>query len=337
VERGTGAAAQVPDISVVVCTHTPRRLALLRECLESLTAGSQRPAEVIVVVDSNPALLQRLRAGDFAGVVVLPSDGSGVSMARNTGIAAARGEVVAFIDDDAVADPDWLRAIGRPFADPSVVAVGGRILPRWEVPNRTLPDELLWVVGCTYAGHPVRPQPVTRPIACNMAARRDALVAAGGFPREFGPSGPVAKSHSNEEIALAVELRRKYGQTCIWYVPDALVHHFVPAARGTWAYLWHRCVAEGKSKADVRLQFGSQALGFDRSYARHTLLPAIGRYAARAATRRDRAAAVLALAGAGGLFVTATAYGARTVSRRLGWARLGLARLGLARLDRGRS
>jgi hypothetical protein len=68
-------------------------------------------------------------------------------------------------------------------------------------------------------------------------------------------------------------------------------------------------------------------------------LPAIGRYAARAATRRDRAAAVLALAGAGGLFVTATAYGARTVSRRLGLERLDLARArrALARVGRGGS
>jgi glycosyltransferase involved in cell wall biosynthesis len=329
VERGTWAAAptpepipeQAPDISVVVCTHTPRRLTLLRECVDSLAAGTVRPAEVIVVVDSNPALLQRLRAGDFAGVAVLPSDGTGVSAARNTGIAAARGDVVAFIDDDAVADPDWLREIGRPFADPGVVAAGGRILPRWEAPNRTLPDELLWVVGCTYAGHPVRPQPVTRPIGCNMAARRDALVGVGGFPREFGPSGPVPKSHSNEEIALAVELRRKYGDTCIWYVPAALVHHFVPAARGTWRYLWHRCVAEGRSKADVRLRFGPAAMGFDRSYARHTLLPAIGRYAARAVAGRDRTAAAKALAGAGGLVVTATAYGTRTVARRLGRGR----------------
>jgi glucosyl-dolichyl phosphate glucuronosyltransferase len=135
VERGTGAAAQVPDISVVVCTHTPRRLALLRECVESLAAGSQRPAEVIVVVDSNPGLLHRLCAGDFTGVVIIPSDGTGVSMARNTGITAARGDVVAFIDDDAVADADWLRELGRPFADPGVVAVGGRILPRWEAPR----------------------------------------------------------------------------------------------------------------------------------------------------------------------------------------------------------
>jgi glycosyltransferase involved in cell wall biosynthesis len=305
------------DVSVVVCTHTERRLGLLLECVRSLAATTPAPAEVIVVVDANPALLGQL--GDLLPpeVILLASDGRGVSAARNTGIEAAKGDLIAFIDDDAVAEPGWLAALGRPFADPGVVAAGGRILPRWEVPNRHLPDELLWVVGATYAGHPTVPQPISRPIACNMAARREALLAVGGFPVDFGPSGPSAKSHSNEEIALAVQLRRRYGPVSIRYAPDALVHHFVPASRGTWRYLWQRCVAEGISKADVRLRHGGAAMDFDRSYARRTLLPAIWRYAVRGVTRRDRAAAARAAAGAGGLLVTATAYAARAASRGL--------------------
>jgi GT2 family glycosyltransferase len=312
------AALGCDSVSVVACTHTDRRLALLRECVASLAAGSSAPHDVLVVVDSNPALLDRLKSELPASVRLLASTGRGVSAARNTGIAAAGGDLVAFIDDDAVADRDWLREIARPFADPGVMAVGGRIVPRWEEPNRRLPDELLWVVGSTYAGHPVTAQPVSRPIACNMAARRAALLEVGGFPVEFGPSGPSPKSHSNEEIALALALRGRYGEECIWYTPAALVHHFVPADRSTWGYLWHRCLAEGVSKADVRLRWGTRAMGFDRSYARRTLLPAIGRYAVRGLTRRDATAGAKAVAGAGALLVTATAYGARSVSRRLG-------------------
>jgi glycosyltransferase involved in cell wall biosynthesis len=313
-----GHDAALSTTSVVVCTHTDRRIGLLVECVRSLLAADPAPHEVIVVVDSNPPLLARLRDLLPAEVVLLLSDGRGVSPARNTGIDAAKGDLIAFIDDDAVAEPTWLAAIARPFADPAVVAAGGRILPRWERPNRHLPEELLWVVGSTYAGHPVTAQPISRPIACNMAARREALLAVGGFPREFGPSGPTPKSHSNEEIALAVQLRTAYGSESIWYAPDAVVHHFVPAARGTWGYLWHRCVAEGISKADVRLRYGGGAMDFDRSYARRTLLPAIWRYARRGIAHADRAAGARALAGAGGLLVTAAAYGSRTVTRRLG-------------------
>ena len=305
------------SVSVVVCTHTERRYALVRECLNSVAANTVRPHELMVVVDSNPALLERLRADPSVDARILASTGRGVSAARNTGVAAATGEFVAFIDDDAVAEPDWLHELCRPFENPAIVAAGGRIVPRWERPNRLLPDEMLWAVGSTYAGHPVLPQAITRPVGCNMAANRNALDKVGGFPIEFGPSGPAVKSHSNEEIALALQLRAVFGERCIWYAPAALVRHFVPVERGTWGYLWRRCRAEGVSKADVRMRYGAAALGFDRGYARRTLLPAIGRYATRSVLRADRLSGAKAVAAAGGLLVTGAAYAARLATRRL--------------------
>jgi glycosyltransferase involved in cell wall biosynthesis len=299
----------VRTVSVVVCTHTDRRLGLLLECVESLRAND--PHEIVVVVDSNPPLLSKLRGILPGDVELILSSGRGVSAARNAGVAAASGDLVAFIDDDATAEPDWLDELQRPFADPDIVAAGGRILPRWEGAAPVLPPELFWVVGCTYRGHPTAAQPITRPIACNMAARREALLDSGGFPIEFGPSGPKPKNHSNEEIALAVRMRRRYGRDSIWYTPAAVVRHFVPAARTTWTYLWQRCVAEGISKADVRLRYGPAAMGYDRSYARRTLVPAIARYAAIGVRHRDRLAGARALASAGGLLVTAAAFGGR--------------------------
>jgi len=305
------------SVSVVVCTHTERRYMLVLECLQSVAANTVRPHELLVVVDSNPALLQRLRGDPRVDARILASTGRGVSAARNTGVAAATGEFVAFIDDDAVAEPDWLSELCRPFEDPAIVGTGGRIVPRWERPNRLLPDELLWTVGSTYAGHPVHPQAITRPVGCNMAANRYALDKVGGFPVEFGPSGPAAKSHSNEEIALALQLRAVFGERCIWYAPAALVRHFVPAERGTWGYLWHRCLAEGVSKADVRIRYGTAALGYDRGYVRRTLLPAIARYATRGVLRADRLSGAKAVAATCGLLVTGGAYVARLATHRL--------------------
>ena len=304
-------------VSVVVCTHTERRYALVRECLNSVAANTVRPHELMVVVDSNPALLHRLCADPSIDARILPSTGRGVSAARNTGVAATTSELVAFIDDDAVAEPDWLAELCRPFENPAIVATGGRIVPRWEQPNRLLPDELLWAVGSTYTGHPVFPQAITRPVGCNMAARREALDRVGGFPVEFGPSGPAAKSHSNEEIALALQLRAVFGERSIWYAPAALVRHFVPVERGTWAYLWRRCRAEGISKADVHIRYGAAALGFDRGYARRTLVPAIARYATRSVLRADRLSGAKAVAAAGGLVITGASYVARLATRRL--------------------
>jgi GT2 family glycosyltransferase len=305
------------SVSVIVCTHTDRRLELLVDCVDSLVANSRPPHEVVVVVDSNPDLLARLPGRLPPAVAVLPSRGSGASEARNTGIEAATGDLVAFIDDDAVADRGWLDHLTAPFADPAVVATGGRAVPRWERPNRILPPELYWVVGCTYAGHPTTAQPLSRPIGCSMAARRDAILDAGGFPHDFGPSGPQPKSHSNEEIAVSLRLRATHGERSIWYAPGAVVHHFVPAARTTWTYLWQRCYVEGVSKADVRRRFGAAAMGFDRGYARHTLLPAIARYAIRGLVPGGAAGATSrrwAVAAAGGLLTTAAGYAGRLLT-----------------------
>jgi GT2 family glycosyltransferase len=223
-------------------------------------------------------------------------------------------DLVAFIDDDASADHEWLAEVVRGFAAvPRAAGLGGRIVPSYERKGDWLPDELLWTVGCTYAGHPTGPQPIGRPIGANMAFRREALDRVGGFSKDFGPAGPALKSNSNEEIVLALAIREAYGDDCIWYWPSAVVAHHVPASRLRWSYLVERCLAEGRSKADVRRLHGTTSMDYDRGYVFQTLLPAIGRYFATAAVRRDTGAATKGLLAGSGLLLTAAAYGARSI------------------------
>src|SRR5205823_8811384 len=104
----------------------------------------------------------------------------GRSEARNVGVAAAASDVVAFVDDDARVDRCWLSSLAAVFtADEDVLGAGGPVLPRWGADRRWMPDELLWVVGCTYSGHREDAGPIRNPIGCNMAFRRDALVGIG--------------------------------------------------------------------------------------------------------------------------------------------------------------
>jgi glycosyltransferase involved in cell wall biosynthesis len=118
-------------VSVVICAYTELRWGQLQRAVDSVRAQSKPAHEVLVVVDHNDALLRRATA-ELDARVLRNGDVQGLSGARNTGVAAARGDVVAFLDDDAYAEPDWLERLVEPYADPRVVAVGGDVRADFE-------------------------------------------------------------------------------------------------------------------------------------------------------------------------------------------------------------
>src|SRR6266496_4789742 len=96
------------NISVVICTYTEKRWDTLVAGITSVQQQSMPPYEIIVVSDNNPALAARLQV-QLTGITVAENHGTrGISTARNVGVALASGDIVAFIDDDAIADKDWL-------------------------------------------------------------------------------------------------------------------------------------------------------------------------------------------------------------------------------------
>jgi GT2 family glycosyltransferase len=263
--------------AVVIATYSADRLDYLRAGIDGIAGGTRQPDETIVAVDSNPALSAQLRAEMPGWVTVVDSDGTGASAARNKGFDVATSEIVACLDDDARPAPRWLEALVETFDDPSVVCVGGHILPNYENGAVPLPPELLWIVGCTYRGHRDTTGPITRPIGANMAFRRTAMLDVGGFNTDFGPDGEM-RTNSNEEIVLSLALRERFGDDCIRYAPEATVHHAVRPFRSSWKYLAQRSRVEGTSKADVRKLGGRTVMGDDSRYLKSVLLPAIASY-----------------------------------------------------------
>ena len=147
------------DISVVICVYTEDLWEDILAAVSSVRAQSRPAHETLLVVDHNQTLLERL-SGEYKEVeevrVLANAGPRGLSAGRNTGIAASHGEVIAFLDDDAVAERDWLRRFAEGYADPRVLAVGGRTVPIWASGRRPawFPEEFDWVVGCTYRGLP---------------------------------------------------------------------------------------------------------------------------------------------------------------------------------------
>jgi len=177
---------------VVVAAFADERWDDLVEAVESVRRQTHPPCEVLVVVDHNQGLLTRARAGlTGPGVRVVASTGvPGASGARNTGLATARGDVLAFLDDDAVASPEWLERLVRHLDDPSVLGVGGRLDALWAGRRPAwFPRQFDWVVGGSYLGMPTTVTAVRNVWTGSMAVRRDVLEEVGGFRDGSGGSG----------------------------------------------------------------------------------------------------------------------------------------------------
>lgn len=256
---------------MVICAFTRDRLGVLGEAVESLRAQTLPPHEVVLVIDHAPELLEEVGELWPDLKIVANREKQGLSGARNTGVAEATGEVVAFLDDDAIAAPDWLRRLADAYADPKVLGAGGTVRPRWlEGKPGWFPPEFDWVVGCTHSGMPRQPSPVRNLVGANMSFRRQPLLEVGGFSHDLGRVGTLPVGC--EETDLSIRVHQRWPEAEILYDPAAAVDHVVPPARGTLRYFLDRCRAEGRSKAVLTGMVGSDdGLSAERSYVRRTL------------------------------------------------------------------
>ncbi len=289
------------ETAVVICCYTERRYDDVLAAIASVRAQAAPPGRLLVVVDHDEALLGRLQQ-ELPEVEVVPNKQSrGLSGARNTALALIEEPLVAFLDDDAVAQPGWLDALVAPFADPAVAGTGGRLDPAWDAGRPAwFPAEFDWVVGCSHPGQPAAGGVVRNPIGANMAFRTAWLVEAGGFAETMGRIGTVPVGAEETEASIRIAQQRP--GTHFWYAPDAVARHRVRAERGRWSYFRARCWGEGLSKAVVRRERGPE-LGTEQSYVQQVLLPGVLRYLRSGQVRR-------ALAIVLGLAVTVAGYGA---------------------------
>lgn len=305
-----------PTVTVVMCCYSARRLACLADAAAAMRSQLSGDDELLIVVDGGPALVDMIRAelGDVNQQLRLLRnvEEPGLAGARNTGSAAARGEIVVFLDDDAVPRADWLEELLMAFSDATVIGVGGSVIPRWMVgAPHWLPAEFLWVVGCSYRGQPPDSHEVRNPIGANMAFRRGVLSSVGGFTNGIGRASGGALGCEETEFAIRA-VAATGGRVVLRQ--SAVVDHVVEAERTRFRYFVRRCWDEGRSKAMVSGRVGTDAaLASERTYVARTLPAGVLR-GMRAALLGDPSGIARAAAIIVGLAVTSAGYAAGSSS-----------------------
>jgi GT2 family glycosyltransferase len=264
-------------VSAVVCTHSLDNYPNLVEAVDSLLAQTHREMEVIIAVDGNAELYERVSAhygGNKAVSVLLLKENVGVSGARNAGISVAKGDVIAFIDDDAIAEKGWVENLLSTYSEYDAAAVGGKVLPVWlgDKPDY-LPEELYWLVGITHEGFAEeKVVEVRNTFGPNMSFKKEVFQKAGMFNENLGFARKGTSYIQAEEPEFALRMRRELGKGVI-YNPKAVVYHKIPPAKVKVGLLLKRAFYQGYSKALLKkLSISADSVATEKSYLKALLL-----------------------------------------------------------------
>ena len=237
-----------PIISVVICAYSSERYDDTIKSIFSILKNNYKNYEIIIIIDGNEDLKQKIKK-KFKGInkisILDNKKNEGPSVSRNLGVDFSKGEIVAFIDDDAFAQPNWLDTIKKNFIDhPNIAACGGKLIPIYEKGAKKIPEELLWIVGCTYKGHTQKKKYVRNVISANMAVKKEVFTEIK-FEKMFD-----GINWKMEDTLFGIRLFLK-DRNLILYDPKMIIYHKVIINRTKIKYIINRSYSEGILKANL--------------------------------------------------------------------------------------
>ncbi len=266
-------------VSVIICAYSIERLGDIQEAVDSVLAQTLKPHEVIVAVDHNEELFHRLKGELPPEVKMVVNKGAhGSSETRNVGIRSSTGEIVACMDDDAVAEGNWLENLVRPFEDPRVVAVGGQVVPLWPKgkPPFWFPEEFDFILGCTAHKKLILQanSEVRNMSACNGAFSKEIFQKIVFMEEKLGrcdASGVEFDAIGGEEAEFCLRIKSNVPGGLIFFRPEALVYHKISSQRATLKYVFNFCFREGITRAMIMKlvsQYGQEPLAAENLFLR---------------------------------------------------------------------
>jgi glycosyltransferase involved in cell wall biosynthesis len=243
-------------VSVVVCTYSMERYGPFVEAVESVLDQTYSPVEVVLVIDGNDEVHERVK-DEFENheSVHLHNNerNRGISFSRTKGAELASGDIVAFIDDDAVAEPDWIENLVAVYERTEAIAVGGDVRPDWQTDKPDFfPEEFYWLVGVVEPGFAEEGEEVRNTYGSNISYRRDAFLEVGGYDPETGRQGD--KHIQAHEAPVGIRLLEEFDQGVV-FTGNAVVHHKLFDYRGEFRWLVYRSFWQGYSKRLLELLY----------------------------------------------------------------------------------
>jgi glucosyl-dolichyl phosphate glucuronosyltransferase len=268
-------------ISIVVTSYSIRQIKDIQDLLDSIKTQAYPEIETLFVVERSRELFSILKEkeNDFPGLKVIFNDTvPGMAASRNIGAKASTGEIVAFVDDDAVLTDQWAQETARAYDnDKRIIGLTGPILPLWEDPAMAwFPREFYWLFSCTYYDW-VEPREVRNGYGTNISFRKEVFDRGLFFTTGLGSVGSKKgdefkkQKTTAEETELSLKIRAITGKG-IEYNPEIIVYHKVYRFRFTAKYIWKRAYIEGNTKMMIRKAFRVNENGEHPLKTEHDLL-----------------------------------------------------------------
>jgi glucosyl-dolichyl phosphate glucuronosyltransferase len=273
----------IPKVSIVTATYSTGRLKDIKQLLDSANRQTSTDFDMSIIVEREPKiaedLINYISKNQYSNMAVIYNDGpGGASANRNLAIQKARGNIIAFVDDDAVLNPGWVEAIVQAFdEDTSVIGVTGPILPLWQIDSGGwVPPEFYWIFSCTNDDEQNKVE-VRNGYCTNLSFKKEAFHIAGVFNVDLGVKGRDRRGWQEpggEETELAIRIQNTTGKRII-YNPKVIVQHKVYSYRLTGGFITRRAFWEGYAKALIKDRFRSMEKGSDVLATEHALLKRI--------------------------------------------------------------
>ena len=269
-------------VSIIVPFFSRQRLGDVKELLDSIQAQQYDDKETLIVAERSQQLADNIssyvKEKGYKGVRVLFNQGEwGSYSARNLGIEQASGDIIAFIDDDALLLPGWIEETARHYAeDESVIGLTGPILPLWQNESMSwFPREFYWIFSCTYWDWSEKKE-VRNGYGTNISFRRQAFDAAGVFKNNLEGEEKGKSDWQRpgvKETEFSVRVTAKTGKRIV-YNPGIKVKHKVYPYRLSTTFIMRRAYWEGYGKAWLKSRSrssGEQVLDTEYSLLRRIL------------------------------------------------------------------